>query len=56
MNICVISSSQNFMMLVTAIFAAFTVDVWFFYSKSLNCCLELRSMLDDDSHTARPMP
>ena len=28
--------------------------VWFYYSKSLNCCIEIRGMLDDGSGTVCP--
>ena len=28
--------------------------VWFYYSKSLNCCIEIRKMLDDGSGLVCP--
>ena len=28
--------------------------MWFYYSKSLNCCIEIRSMLDDGSGLVCP--
>ena len=36
---------QNFMSLVTMIMSVLVVDVWFYYSKSLNCCIEIRLLL-----------
>ena len=39
---------QSFMALVTMIMSVLVVDVWFYYSKSLNCCREVRLLLGCD--------
>ena len=31
-----------------------TVDIWLFYSKSLSCCVQIRSLLDDGSGALCP--
>jgi len=39
---------------VTTILSVFVVDVWFFYSKSLNCCTEIRLLLGCDPSFLQP--
>ena len=39
---------------MTMIMGVLIVDVWFYYSKSLNCCIEIRSLLDDGSGDVCP--
>ena len=36
------------------IMGVLVVDVWFYYSKSLNCCIEIRALLDDGSGLVCP--
>ena len=36
---------QKCFMVVTIMYVMLTIDVWLFYSKSLNCCLEVRAFL-----------
>ena len=45
---------QSFMVLVTMVLSVLVTDVWFYYSKSLNCCVEIRGLLDDGSGTVCP--
>ena len=35
--------------LVTMVMTLLVVDIWFYYSKSLNCCKDIRAQLDRDS-------
>ena len=45
---------QAFMCLVTMLVSLLVTDIWFFYSKSKNCCIEIRSLLDDGTGTVCP--
>ena len=45
---------QNFMALVTTIMSVLVVDVWFYYSKSLNCCIQIRTLLGCDPSYLAP--
>ena len=45
---------QSVAMLATSVMLLLVVEVWFFYSKSRNCCIEIRALLDNGSGLCPP--
>lgn len=45
---------QKFMLLFTMIMSVLVVDVWFYWSRAINCCSEVRALLGCETDYARP--